>query len=192
VAFEISDLWNPQKEDAALLAVLDSLYDDAIEEAYKSANAVGVGVSLDLHNPRLAEFRASLAERVTGINQTTRDALQAVISEGMARGYSTKQMAEGVPADGYGGISGVFAEARGYRAQLIARTEASMTYNRASILAYRQSGRVQQVEVMDGIGDPICAAANGSIWDLDYAESMPLGHPACRRALVPIVTPRSA
>ena len=183
--------WDSGAEDQALLDVLMALYQDAIKEAYNTANAMGAGVgySFDLHNPRLQSFLSQMAQRVTGINQTTRDAIAQVISDGMAQGYSTAQISDGVPEADYPGISGVFADARGYRAKLIARTEASNTYNKASVMAYRDSGRVQRVEVMDGTHDPGCADANGSIWDLDYAEANPLQHPNCSRCFVPLVEP---
>lgn len=179
--------WDASIEDAAVLAVLLKLYHDAISAGYDASTAVGAPVAAAQQDAGTASLTATLAQRVTDINQTTKDTLDQVIRDGIAKGYSTAQIADGVPADGYAGVSGVFADARGYRAQMIARTEASTAFNLSSVQAYRQSGKVQHVEVSDGDGDPECADADGSVWTLDYAEANPLAHPNCVRQFYPLV-----
>ena len=185
-ALAIDDLWDPAVENRALLRVLAPLHTDAAQAAYKGAVFVGVlPPHYDLYSDRLAHISDQLASRVTGINQTTRTALNDTLVEGLDRGYTVQQISNGVPADGYGGVTGVFAQARGYRAETIVKTEASMAYNKASLLAYGDGG-IEQVEVSDGDEDAECAEADGSIWTLDEADANPLQHPRCRRSFAPI------
>jgi len=183
MAFKLSDLWDPKTEDAALARALTPLHKDAVQAAAKGA--ASVGVKADPATGSLAALPGQLAGRVTGINQTTRDALAAVLADGQGRGYTVRQIADGVPADNYPGVSGVFAQARGYRADTIAQTETAMAYNLASTAAYRDGG-IEQVEVTDGDQDAECAEADGSVWTLDEAEANPLQHPNCTRQFLPL------
>jgi hypothetical protein len=183
MALSISDLWNPKVEDAALSRTLAGLHRDAMQAAVKGVTSVGVAA--DPTSPALTALFGQLASRVTGINQTTRDALAAVLADGQDRGYTAQQIADGVPADDYPGVSGVFDGARGYRAEMIAQTETAMAFNLSSTAAYRDGG-IDQVEVSDGDGDPECSDADGQVWTLDEAEANPLEHPNCVRQFLPL------
>lgn len=183
MAWQISDLWDPKAEDAALSRALTPLHRDATQAAVRAASSVGV--KADPAAGSLAALSGQLAGRVTGINETTRSALAATLADGQARGYTARQIADGVPADGYPGVAGVFEQARGYRAEMIAATETALAYNLSSTAAYRDGG-MEQVEVSDGDGDDECAAADGQVWTLDEAEANPLQHPNCRRQFLPL------
>lgn len=77
-----------------------------------------------------------------------------------------------------------FSEAR---ATTIARTETGTAYNKGTIARYRDVG-ISKVYVFDGVDyDDECREANGSTWDLDYAEEHPLSHPNCHRAFGPVI-----
>lgn len=67
-----------------------------------------------------------------------------------------------------------------WRARTIARSEASMAYNRGVVAGLHDAG-IDKVEVIDGTGDDICAPVNHKIWTLEEAEANPLGHPNCSR-----------
>lgn len=172
-------------DDPALGVAVKALHAAASEAAYQTADAVGLAVAFDLANPHLDAFLGALAARVVGIDDTTKAALDGQINEGLRRGYSTAQIAAGVEGEGYKGIAGVFAEAKGYRASLIARTETMAAYNGAALIAYKQAG-VAQIEMLDGTDDPECAARNGRVIALDAAKSVQ-DHPNGTLCFVPIV-----
>lgn len=97
--------------------------------------------------------------RITGITETTRDAVTTAVEDGYARGLSPAEIAdliEDLPA---------FDEAR---AELVARTETMLAYNEAALRSYGEYG-VRQVQALDGDTDAECAARNGNIYDLDEA-----------------------
>ena len=71
------------------------------------------------------------------------------------------------------------------RALRIATTEQVITYNTGAMMRNREMG-VTYVEVLDGVEDEICDAANGAIWTIDDAESHPIGHPNCTRDFLPL------
>jgi HK97 family phage portal protein len=179
------DLWDQAAEDAAMAGVVGPIHDDAAQAAFRAA--ADVGVRFDLHNPRLTEdYQSHVKDYVPKINETTVSAIDEQVKEGLRRGYSVRQIADGVDAEQYPGVRGVFAAAKKDRAVTISRTETGYAYNRASVSAYRE-GRVQRVEVADGESDGPCAAANGEVWTLDRAAAEPLQHPRCVRAFIPIV-----
>lgn len=183
----ITDVWDDETEDDALAPVLGVLHDDAIDSAYGSATAAGVTILVGASSPRLADLRSALANRARGINATTRNALDTTIQAGVQEDYSTAQILDGVPEDGYGGVASVFAQARDSRATMIARTESMVAYNAASMLAYRDSGTVDQVEMLDGDYDPICADLNGTVVSLDEADTLLADeHPNGNRMAIPL------
>lgn len=182
-ALRVADIW--PDDDAALGGAVKAIHTAASEAAYQTADAVGVAVAFDLANPNLAAFLGTLAARVTGIDDTTKGALDEQINEGLRRGYSTAQIAAGVADEAYKGIAGIFADAKGYRARMIARTESMHAYNGAALIAYKQGG-VSRIEMLDGTDDPECAARNGTVIGLDAAKSVE-DHPNGTLCFVPIV-----
>jgi HK97 family phage portal protein len=169
---DIDRIFLSDEERSELSALLQDVWGDAMKAGYDTANQVGVSVSFDLENPRIQAFRGTLASRVDGINATTRDALDTQILEGLRRGYSMQQIADGVEEEGYAGVKGVFSTASGSRAAAISRTESMDVWNGAAMLAYNESGVVSQVEALDGTDDPECAARNGQRFSLDEAAGI--------------------
>jgi HK97 family phage portal protein len=181
-------LWRDDDEDAALQDALQTVHTEGMRVAYDTAQTIGVDVSFSLDNPRLQDFCGRLATNVRGINATTKDAIDAAVTEGLRRGYSVDQIARGVPDESYAGITGVFSEAKDYRARMIARTETMQAFNGAATIAYAESGVVEQVELLDGTDDPACAERNGKVVPLDEAQSyMDAEHPNGTLAVVPLV-----
>jgi hypothetical protein len=181
-------LFDPDEEDAKLAEALEPLHEDGMEKGYAIANKIGIDVAFDMEAPGLKALAGKLAGRVTGINATTKDALDAQINEGLRRGYSTMQISQGVEDENYQGVEGVFEQAKGYRAEMIARTETMTAYNSATLDAYAVSEQVDEVEVLDGTDDPECADMNGQTFPLDEAEGlMDDEHPNGTRAFAPVV-----
>jgi hypothetical protein len=56
-------------------------------------------------------------------------------------------------------------------------------------VAYKASGVVTGVRVLDSDNDPECEEWNGRVVSIDEADDIPvLGHPNCVRALSPVVS----
>jgi hypothetical protein len=73
------------------------------------------------------------------------------------------------------------------RAKIIANTEFHALQNEVVTQMAEKSDKVVGMFVTDGIRyDADCAAANGSVWSIEYARANPLQHPNCVRAFHPI------
>lgn len=117
------------------------------------------------------------------IDEDTRQALQNWLEDELKSGKGWTQITNDLYSQS-GDIG--FPQMQDWRARRIARTEASLAYNRAQISTARDAG-VTKVEVLDGVMDDICAPVNGQTWTLEQAESDPLGHPNCSRQFLLII-----
>jgi HK97 family phage portal protein len=185
-AIDPQGLWDPNVEDAELLSTYMAWVD---ELGAQSIEAVGGALSADLtwnlQSPYIGAARTQLGALITRVNDTTRSQVADTVEEGMRRGYSLAQIANGYADEDYAGIQGVFDDATAARAETIARSETAMIYNAAANAGYRELG-IQMVAVLDGEGDDECAEANGSTWTIDDAEANPIAHPNCVRSFVPL------
>lgn len=171
--------------------LLDDLYLPAIDSFGEKAIAVPAGIvgtdsKWEEANPYVQRQRQQIAAKVTRINDTTRSALGEVLSVAAERGYSVRQIAQGVPKENFPGVQGIFG-ASDARAETIARTESAFIFNGATTAAYRDAG-LSQVYVLDGETDEECAAANGSTWSMEQAELEPVAHPNCVRSFAPVTS----
>ncbi len=116
------------------------------------------------------------AARVTKINETTRDAINAIIAATIEAGGSVLDAADALEA------SATFDE---YRAELIARTELMDAYNAAALGSYQDAG-LTQVQAIDGDGDPECAERDGQIFDIEEADAIE-DHPNGTLDWVPVI-----
>ena len=116
------------------------------------------------------------AARVTGINETTRDAIAALISSGIDEGEDVLSVADAVE-----GLN-LFDE---YRAELIARTETMFAYNTAALGSYRDAG-LTMVQAIDGDKDEVCAARNGQEFSIIEAYGIE-DHPNGTLDWVPVL-----
>ena len=166
--------WDTAAEDAALRAVVAELYIDAGRASLQVvADALDRSVTSTAVKRIIADLMAYGGERIADINARTLQAITIELAEGSRRGYSITQLIEGVAAENYKGVLevglengvGVWGDAR---AEMIARTETALSYNRAAIQSYGSFG-VQQVQAIDGDGDAECAERNGHIYSIDEA-----------------------
>src|SRR5262245_57091360 len=100
-----------------------------------------------LDDPATRKQLALAAEQVVKIDQSTRAQLRDVLREGQQRGYSDLQIADGVPAEGYGGIRGLYLDTWKGRAETIARTEIATASVAASLDRYAATGLVTYVRL---------------------------------------------
>ena len=129
---------------------------------------------------------AEAAERVVMIDASTRDAIREQLREGQKRGYSTDQLAYGVPEDDYRGIDGLFRTTWKSRAETVARTELAHAQNVSSLDRYAATGLVSKVQLVENDDtDEPCARRNGMVVPLSSKPG--LLHPNCRLGIIPIV-----
>jgi hypothetical protein len=108
----------------------------------------------------------TLGQNITGIDDTTRSKIVEQVTEGIRRGYSPLQIAEGYSDEGYAGIAGVFENATDWRAEMIARTESRDAFERGSWASFAMAD-VPAVEAVDGeTFDEACRNRNGEVYQL--------------------------
>lgn len=165
--------------DAEIRASLTVFYARAGDSAYRTASRVlGVDIPFDLTaNPYIRKTQRDLANRIVGINQTTRQDVRNVVVDGIEAGKTHKAIA----AD----LRGLYHESYRNRSLTIARTESQVAYNLGQADAYKASGRVLAMILHDnaqhtddyGASDGLsCAQRDGLITNVDavsrhiYAE----------------------
>lgn len=169
---------------AGLSAVMRKLWARSLAESVaRSAADVGADVAFDPNNERMKAILTRVAERITSIDDTTRERVKGYVARGQDEGMSPGELADLVETD----PSGAFSAAR---AEMVARTESANAYAAGSALGWSEAG-VTQVVIMDGEG---CSwpdghgqapYADGMVVDLDEYEANPIAHPNCQRAAYP-------
>jgi len=91
-------------------------------------------------NPQVTAGIGRLGRKITRVNNTTRDDIEKQIRDGVDAGESISKLKKR--------IEYVYSKARGYRAEMIARTESSRAYDQGSILSYKDAG----IKFVDVIG----------------------------------------
>jgi hypothetical protein len=164
-------------EDAALRETVRTIY---VASGKTSLQVVADQLNRIVPNKAVDRVLADLmeygGERIRDINAKTLQAITLELAEGTRRGYTVSQLIDGVPAEGFKGVLnvgmengvGVWGDAR---AETISRTETALSYNRASLDAYKEF-RVSRVLAYDGDTDADCAARNGREFDIDDAFSI--------------------
>lgn len=156
--------------------------------AYSASQDLGisVGVVLGVGNPLAVDYLEQRgADLITSINATTRDAIQALLAQGAAEGWSVDKLAYEIGQD----FSFSWA-----RARMIARTEMTNAYSegslaRAQALVDRTGVTTEKRWIVNEPEDDECIENGDSEW-IDVAEAFPSGdarppvHPNCECALV--------
>jgi SPP1 gp7 family putative phage head morphogenesis protein len=113
---------NSTTQDAVLGFLIGSLIRPTLQAGAMAAQLqVSITLSTGQTNPFIDEYlKTETAARVRGINQTTRNNLRFTLEEGIRGNESMDQLKTRV--------EGVFSEAKGYRAGLIANNEVINAY----------------------------------------------------------------
>lgn len=184
------------EELAALLAPI------VIELMQSQAQDVATFVNGNLLEitPEIKNFVDSNMKQIAGLyNEDTIKALQKSINEGATQGESLVKIKKRVES--------VFSDAKGYRAERIARTESARHANYGAELSYKQSGYSSvkwitnpnacefcrtfegQVRTIGGkyIGvGGVVTTESGNQMSIDYRDiEVPPLHPNCKCSLVP-------
>lgn len=122
---------------------LDPIWQDKVAEWGDAAyEEVGAAPAFDMYNEAVKDHLEDFSgDRITKINDTTRDKIRKALGEGVDNGEDTGDLAKRIKA--------VFAEASTSRAKTIARTEVMRSSNFASLQGYKQSGLVEKKEWID-------------------------------------------
>lgn len=191
---DLAALYDPEEEQRALYAILSVRYDAIMRgtHALTMDNVPGVPIErLPLTQDAINRALAKAAQQVVRIDETTQVALAELLRIGVERGYSAWEMANGVPADNYAGIDGLFQETWAHRAETVSRTELATALNFSSLDRYAATGQVDRVRMVEHTDtDGACAARNGQTVPL--SEQPGLLHPNCRLGLVPVLREAAA
>lgn len=186
---DADEVYEAEEEQRLLALILFPRYERMLRAVHGLVQSAFPELSPDefrLDDAATRRLLALAAERVVLIDEATRRALRGVLQEGQARGYSDRQIADGVPEEGYGGVKGLYLETWRSRAQTIARTELSEAQVASSLDRYAATGLVSRVEIVEHRDtDAACAQRNGRVVPL--GERPGLLHPNCRMALIPVV-----
>lgn len=184
----------PPTEVAAQQQIIIAVLEDLMRQYGEMAAAAAGGEAFAVTDPRLQALLTEAGDRIVRIDAETRRAVQETLTEGSARGYSSYQIAEGVPADGFSGLRAVVTETYRGRARTIARTEIAEAAQAAAHDRYGAAG-ITEVDLYDG---PECGLrnhhdpdrANGKRIVLAVARQYPIAHPNCRRVSMPVLETR--
>jgi HK97 family phage portal protein len=165
-----------------IAALLRQYYPLLLELAATDAqNALGVDLAFDLNNPAILRTLNTLAQKVRGVAETTKDEIRQLVGQATQEGWSPADLASAIRAHG--------VTASATRAMVISRTEAASAYTQGSLLAYEQSGVVAGTTWLVADPCPICAAYDGHTAALgatfEGGLSGPPAHPNCKCALAP-------
>lgn len=184
------DLVTPEDEAELQRIIMRSAAELISEYSALTGELVGVE-PLTEGMPGYSLLRREVAGQVVDISATTRRAIQDTLLEGLERGFSARQIANGVPAEDFRGLRSVVAQTYRNRHEAIARTEVAFIANRTTEDRYRAGG-VAEVDIDDG---PDCGwtshddpdKADGSRRTLEELHDQPLSHPQCVRVPLPVV-----
>lgn len=146
-------------------------------------NAADDGIvsgSFDLDNPEVQKVLKDIAKRIDGIDDTTRDAVRAIIGQTELSVVEKRALLQEL-------IGGSAA-----RAEMIAATETADATERGNHLAWRASGVVDRKEWALG-PEPceICQPLGGKTVGLDdeFVPGVPHPplHPSCTCATIPVL-----
>lgn len=174
--------------------VMNPYYKLAMRASYEDANTLlsefDISVSFDLSNPRVADTIDTLLTMVKDITDTTREELRTAIQNGLDAGKSISQIAADIRANA--------PDYSAARAETTARTETATAYTSGALLAYEETGVVQEVEWLATLDDKtseVCQRLNGKRITLEQAQKGGFGngikgppaHPNCRSVILPVV-----
>ena len=190
----LSDIYDPQEWQRGLAAILMPRFRRMLEAWHELVASQFPELSPEdfrLDDEATRMILAEAAERVVLIDHATRDAIREQLREGQRRGYSTHQLAYGVPEDDYRGIDHLFRVTWRGRAELVARTELAHAQLVASQDRYAATGMVSRIQIVENEDtDEPCASRNGKVVPL--ANRPELLHPGCRMAYIPILNEAAA
>lgn len=174
--------WDSGKADSALIAALRPHVERiAHTVGNRAAKLIRPGKADPFLDAVMERVLQQGALRVTGINKTTRDAIAEAVAAALEDADTIEDVIRAVEA-----LSIFDAD----RAEVIARTESMFAYNSASLGSFAELG-VDQVQAIDGDGDPECAARDGQVFSLAEADAIE-DHPNGTLDWIPVLADEPA
>ena len=175
----------PDEESNELENALRISYTAVIKNTFKEVNNSNVAGVLAFSEkiPAVQRILNQSATRAKMIHSTTQKQIQGTIETAIKRGYTIRDLANGVDGDKFKGIKQVLGETQ-VRSQLIARTEVMRTQNQSSLAHFKTQGfEYMRADDVDGgendnfipAGDPYgrtCAERDGQIYHVDDANNI--------------------
>jgi hypothetical protein len=188
-AFTVANI-NWDHEQQQLAAQVNKIHSLAGETAAANVSTqTGISIDWNLANPNVRDVMDQLATRVVGINQTSKDAVAELVTQAAEQGKGRAALADD--------IRGLFSDWTSSRASTVSRSEAMVSYGKASAAGYRMSGIVDRIQCFDnathvddyGAEDGLsCAERDGLIDDLDSADlHIESEHPNGSLAIAPVL-----
>lgn len=172
-------------DDALVQALTDnivSVFETSMTDAQESQGIElpeqldGDGTALTsqeiFHNAANEYANNHIGELITGLDNTTMDAVQSALQDAIAQGMTPQQIAD-MLHDNF-----AFSDSR---AMTIARSETADAWNMGSVNIGEATGHNAML-VFDGDSDPECKEADGQVWSMEYAKSHLKQHPNCVRS----------
>jgi len=184
----VEDVYDPEEEQRRLFRILGPRVLELLRAWHQwVADQLQLSVeAFRLDDATTRKFLAHAAERVVLIDGAGQREIQAQLTEGQRRGYSAFQLANGVPAEDFRGIKGLYEETWRGRSETIAKTEIATAQVAAALDRYGATGMVDEVEIVEHEDtDEPCAARNGT--RVPISSNPGLKHPNCQMSLIPIV-----
>lgn len=159
-----------------------------LEQAFEDAAALlDTELAFDLDNPAVQRVLDRLAVNVRQVAATTRDEIRALVGRQAAEGWSNEQLAQEIRA-----LKGTHSEAR---ARLIARSEEARASSEGSLLAWQESGVIEESEwlVSANACEDKCLPLAGKTAKLgqEFAPGVRVPgdtHPGCTCGLAPVIS----
>lgn len=170
--------------DKECVELFDDDYKEAVTKVAEQALATQ-GIQYVPGSPFEREIMTRMNRHVKALNDQTEALLNAIICEGKRRQYSMRQITDGFPGESFDGVMGMFDKLVVEKADEYAARHGTWIHNLATVLGYMANG-VETVEVFDGAGAEACIDANGEVWTVEQALTMPIGHGRCVRAFAPV------
>lgn len=191
--------WEPLFTEAALATL--TVFAEPLTAAAAASLELGArhaiasfatDLSFSLEDPEaVAYLRRAGAERVTGINETTRSQLRTLLADAREGGWSYDRLAAEIRRKFTGFATPSPLQHIRSRAHLVAVTETGDAYEQSRrIMANRLAGsglamQKSWLTVGDNRVDPVCAANEDDGWigldaTFNSGDSQPPQHPGCR------------
>lgn len=176
-----SKAWKGQIK-AGITLITPRIMDYILQGAKNAQTSIG-DVPFDTSTPAITAFIEKRASLFSGsINDTTKAKLITSLKDGSEKGESITDLKARVES--------IYDDARGYRAQMIARTEISASANFGAVEQYKQAGITKhEWQVVDPEDDDCLVNAGVTV---TIGDAFPSGndnspiHPNCQCTTIPV------
>lgn len=192
-------LFNVKEESEKMATIITPIIFDLVEAQVEGVTNLITGELVALTEKQRATIGANILKLSGEVNKETIDILNTTLTQGQSKGESLARLKKRVEQ--------VYADAKGYRAERIARTESLRESNRASEIVYQNNGygqvrwvinpgacsfcqtyagRTKEIgTVFSPVGE-VVTDANGNQLKIDYNDiDTPPLHPNCKCNIVP-------